>query len=42
MKEAPAINMIEVLFRPCNVYKYPKPKQYGVPVIPGKNSKDRH
>lgn len=32
----PAVDMLDVLFRPCNKYVYPVERQYTVPVIPGK------
>lgn len=35
--DVPAIDMLDVLFRPCNEYKYPEARQYDVPVIPGEN-----
>lgn len=36
--DVPSIDMLDVLFRPCNVYEYTtKAPQYDVPVIPGKD-----
>jgi hypothetical protein len=32
----PPVDMLDVLFRPSNVYKYPVARQYDVPVIPGR------
>jgi len=36
--DVPSIDMIDVLFRPCNDYKYPEPRKYDVPIIPGKTA----